>query len=148
MLTDPTSIEIAAAMFGLIFYLVNLLGNITFAWVKSKLPKESVLTPDQEQWLQVLHDLHNVMDEYGQPRWWNHPKHYESQTEIIGLLQSMQHNMSTQSAYIHDAGERSVKALDQLFKIARGSDAKDREHDAEMTTSVGIILERLPPRHN
>lgn len=142
MFETVDSMEVAG-LYGLVFYLVNLLGNITFAWVKTLLPHESMLTKEQDAILKGLWDLHNVVDERtGQPRWWNHPDSQEAQQQTLELIQSMQHNMSTLSGYIQDANKRDIKAFDQLFKLVRDGNDQNRDHDSEMTQKVGILLER------
>jgi hypothetical protein len=132
-----------AVLFGMIFYLVTLLGNMTYAWICEWMPKKSMLTTEQDDWLKGLFDMHNVMDDAtGQPRWWNHPASYEAQQRMVSLLQSMQHNMSTQSEYIAAANKRDQKNFEEMFKLLRKNEEFDRKHAADVAGNLAVLLER------
>lgn len=137
--------EVVFAMFGAVFYLMNLFSNITFAWIKSKLPVESVLTPAQSEQLATLYRLHNAIDDNGQPRWYTHPQSYESQQQMVALLQSMAHNMSTHAQHMQDAQLRNTRASDQMFKLIRELMESGNAHNTEVSRGMGILMERTAP---
>ncbi len=123
-----SSLGFTASIFGLVFYLVNMLGQLTVYGVRSLFPKGSVLTEGERNELRDLHTSYNVVQ--------------EAQQKMVALLQSMLQDASTQSQYMQAANERNVKSFDQLFKLMRNGYDKDREHDTDVATSMSILLER------
>jgi len=138
------SYQIFAGMIAVIVLAFNMLGTMVMDWFRSRLPKPNMFLERQDKQLTDLHVWHDAFEADGiTPRWHKESGVQESLQSLIALLQSMMHDASTQAKYMQEANARNVKAFDQMFKLIRTSDDKSREHDAEMTEKVGIIMERL-----